>query len=233
MLGGKVWVTLAVLLLVSDPAFSEACADQIIDSSQIDKDSYFQDICEVEGWTIRILNEMSPQGFMTSGSLRNLIELGLTPPDKVSAERYGVALVRGSRDIWEAKPVVDGELLGLDHEGGFQYFIWSPASDRYGGYLLGSNADWSENSPRFLRCLSRPDHRCVTYYSIFPCGNEADPNEWGLPHHNVVMAFRNEAPDNPLMISDFSKVNTYARRLTKVLHEEICPIELPAIHPRN
>jgi hypothetical protein len=41
------------------------------------------------------------------------------------------------------------------------------------------------------------------------------------------MAFRNEAPDNPLMISDFSKVNADARRLAKVLHEQICSTKLP------
>jgi hypothetical protein len=233
MHGGKIWVPLAVFLQVSDPAFSEVCADRIIDSLQTDEDLNHQDICEVEGWTLRILNERSPQSFMTSGSPRNLIELGLTPPDGVSAERFGVALVRRSRDIWEAMPVVDGELEGLDHEGGLQYFIWSPASDSYGGHILGSNADWSENSPRFLRCLSRPDHRCVTYYSVFPCGNEVDPNEWGLPHHKLVMAFRNEAPDNPLMISDFSKVNAYARKLTKVLRDDMCAIEVPPINPQD
>ncbi|MGL4238134.1 hypothetical protein [Tabrizicola sp.] len=233
MHGGKVWGALAVFFQLSAPAFSEVCADRIIDSIQIDEDLYYQDICEVEGWTLRILNEGSPQNFMTSGSPRNLIELGLTPPSGVSAERYGVALVRRSRDIWEAKPVVDGELQGLDHEGGHHYFIWSPASDSYGGVILGSNADWSENSPRFFRCLSKPDHRCMTYYSVFPCGNENDPLEWGLPHHILVMAFRWEAPDNPLMISDFSKVNAYARRLTNVLHKEICSISGPDINPQN
>lgn len=233
MHGGKVWVALAVFLQVSSPAFSEVCADRLIDSIQIDEDLHHLDICEVEGWTLRVLNLGYPQSFMTSGSPRNLIELGLTPPPGVSTERYGVALVRRGRDIWEAKPVVDGKLQGLDHEGGHQYFIWSPASDRYGGHIQGSNADWSENSPRFLRCLSRPDHRCVTYYSVFPCGDEADPNAWGLPHHQLVMAFREEAPDNPLMISDFSKVNADARRLAKVLHEQICSPEVPEINTQD